>query len=101
MFFPRDSDFEFFSDILQSRVNNNIRGISYGRCLNFKVTLRVERNVFRYTIENFQSDRYAITMENTSDGAKRPKCYDPREEKKMRARRRRLPGKSTTNLRGE
>ncbi|EFX67904.1 hypothetical protein DAPPUDRAFT_115033 [Daphnia pulex] len=45
-----------------SQNTSNIRNIGYGRCLSFKVTLRVERNEFRCTIENYQSDRSAITI---------------------------------------
>jgi hypothetical protein len=50
--------------ILQSQNTGNIRSIGYGRRLSFKVTLRVERNEFRCTIENYQSDRSAITIGN-------------------------------------
>jgi hypothetical protein len=50
--------------ILHSQNTGNIRNIGYDRRLSFKVTLRVERNEFRCTIDNYQSDRSAITIGN-------------------------------------
>ncbi|EFX60201.1 hypothetical protein DAPPUDRAFT_278794 [Daphnia pulex] len=55
---PLDAKCGFVTD--RSQNTSNIRNIGYGRCLSFKVTLRVERNEFRCTIENYQSDRSAI-----------------------------------------
>ncbi|EFX62448.1 hypothetical protein DAPPUDRAFT_270401, partial [Daphnia pulex] len=57
---PLDAKCGFVTD--RSQNTSNIRNIGYGRCLSFKVTLRVERNEFRCTIENYQSDRSAITI---------------------------------------
>ncbi|EFX61285.1 hypothetical protein DAPPUDRAFT_274217 [Daphnia pulex] len=57
---PLDAKCGFVTD--RSQNTSNIRNIGYGRCFSFKVTLRVERNEFRCTIENYQSDRSAITI---------------------------------------